>query len=107
MPNRAQKIPDSFPKTSLTDVADDLLHQANGKLDRKRKFAIGGHKSMASITGNGGVTIQLKAGKHCRLIKVLIAEFIPHFVPASKILYVGDTGEKRGYLTKRVLPHSA
>jgi len=78
-------------------VADDLLHQANGKLDRKRKSAIGGQKSMASITADGGVTIQLKAGKHYSLIKVLIEEFIPHFVPASKILYVGDTGEKWGY----------
>ncbi len=41
MPNKAQKILDSFPKTPLTDMADDLLHQINGKLDRKRKSAMG------------------------------------------------------------------
>jgi len=58
---------------------------------------MGRQKSMALITADGGVTIQLKTGKHYRLIKVLIEEFIPHFVPASKILYVGDTGEKFGY----------
>ena len=41
--------------------------------------------SMASITADGGVTIQLKTRKHYRLIKVLIVEFIPHFVSANKI----------------------
>ena len=100
MPNRAQKIPVSLPKAPLTDVADDLLHQANGEMDRNRKFAIGGQKSMASITADGGVTIQLKAGKHYRLIKILIEKFIPHFVPTSKILYVGDTGEEWGYFNE-------
>jgi len=59
--------------------------------------------SMASITADCGVTIQLKTGKHYRLIKVLIEEFIPHFVPASKILYVGDTGEKWRYFDKASL----
>ena len=91
------RLTGTFPKVPLTDVVDDLLHQANGKLDRKRKFAIGGQMSVASIIADGGVTIQLKTGKHYRLIKVLIEEFIPHFVPASKILYVGDTGKKWGY----------
>jgi adenine-specific DNA-methyltransferase len=58
---------------------------------------MGNQKSMVLITADGGGTIQLKTGKHYRLIKVLIEKFIPHFVPASKILHVGDTGEKRGY----------
>ena len=62
-----------------------------------KEHLMGRQKSMASITADGGVTIQLKTGKHYRLIKVLIEEFIPHFVPASKILYMGDTGEKFGY----------
>jgi adenine-specific DNA-methyltransferase len=41
MPNRAKKTPDSFSKKPLADVADQLLHQANAKLDRKRKSAMG------------------------------------------------------------------
>lgn len=55
---------------------------------------------MASIAAAEGVTIQLKPGKHHRLIKVLIEKFIPHFVPGSKVLYVGDTGEKWGYFNE-------
>ena len=51
MPNRAQKIPDSFPKTPLTDVADNLLHQANGKLDRKRKSAMGQFMTLSPVSG--------------------------------------------------------
>lgn len=51
MPNRAQKIPESFPKTPLTDVADELLHQANGKLDRKRKSAMGQFMTPSPVSG--------------------------------------------------------
>jgi len=60
-------------------------------------------KNMATITANGGVTIQLKPGKHYRLIKIFIEEFIPHFLPGSKVLYVGDTGDKRGYFDEEGL----
>jgi adenine-specific DNA-methyltransferase len=51
MPNRAQKLPDSLSKAPLTDVADDLLHQANGKLDRKRKSAMGQFMTPSPVSG--------------------------------------------------------
>ena len=51
MPNRAQNILDSLPKAPLTDVADDLLHQANGKLDRKRKSAMGQFMTPSPVSG--------------------------------------------------------
>jgi len=57
-------------------------------------------KSMASIADAAGVTIQLKPGKHHRLIKGLIEKFVPHFVPGSRVLYAGDTSEKSGYFDK-------
>ena len=44
MPNRAQKISEPFFKTRLVGIADELLHQANAKLDRKRKSAMGQFK---------------------------------------------------------------
>lgn len=50
MPNRAQKILDSFPKASLTGLADELLHQANRKLDRKRKSAMGQFMTPSSVS---------------------------------------------------------
>lgn len=51
IPNSAQNILDSFPKAPLTDVADDLLHQANGKLDRKRKSAMGQFMTPSPVSG--------------------------------------------------------
>jgi hypothetical protein len=50
-----------------------------------------------------GAEIQLKPGKHYSLIKGIIKEFIPHFVPGSVVLYVGDTGEKWGYFDRAAL----
>jgi adenine-specific DNA-methyltransferase len=50
MPNRARVLPDSFPKTPLTNVADVLLHEANGKLDKKRKSAMGQFMTSSPIS---------------------------------------------------------
>lgn len=61
-----------------------------------------GAGKMASIAAEG-VTIQLKPGKHYRLIKGLIEEFIPHFMPGSRVLYAGDTCEKLGYCDQEAL----
>jgi len=51
MPNRARLLPESFPKIPLTNVADELLHEANGKLDRKRKSAMGQFMTPSSVSG--------------------------------------------------------
>jgi len=51
MPNRARLLPESFPKTPLTNVADDLLLEANGKLDKKRKSAMGQFMTPSSVSG--------------------------------------------------------
>jgi adenine-specific DNA-methyltransferase len=51
MPNRALQILEPLPKTPLTDVADELLHQANRKLDRKRKSAMGQFMTPSPISG--------------------------------------------------------
>ena len=41
--------------------------------------------------------IMLSAGKHSILMKQIIEEFAPRFVPGGKLIYVGDTGDKWGY----------
>lgn len=49
MPNRAQL--GSFLKTTLTNVADELLYEANRKLDKKRKSAMGQFMTPSSVSG--------------------------------------------------------
>lgn len=47
--------------------------------------------------------INLSAGKHSLLIKQIIEQFAPRFVPGGKLVYVGDTGDKWGYFDNELL----
>ena len=50
-----------------------------------------------------GEKIRLSPGEHSELIKAVIEEFAPRFVPEGMLVYVGDTGEKWGYFDKGLL----
>ena len=50
-----------------------------------------------------GETIRLSPGDHSELIKAIIEEFAPRFVPGGVLIYAGDTGEKWGYFDKEGL----
>ena len=47
--------------------------------------------------------ITLSAGKHSDLIRAVIEEFAPRFVPGGELVYVGDTGTKWGYFDEPLL----
>ena len=51
-------------------------------------------------TGN---TIRLSPGPHSKLIKAVVEEFAPRFVPGGVLVYAGDTGEKWAYFDKEPL----
>jgi len=44
--------------------------------------------------------LKLSPGKHSQLIKDIIDNFAPRFIPGSRLLYAGDTGSKWGYFDK-------
>jgi hypothetical protein len=50
-----------------------------------------------------GKKIRLTPGAHSELIRAVIEEFAPRFVPGSQLVYAGDTGDKWGYFDKRLL----
>ncbi|NBV06777.1 MAG: restriction endonuclease [Proteobacteria bacterium] len=50
-----------------------------------------------------GEKIKLTPGAHSQLIKDIIEEFGPRFVPQAEIIYVGDTGDKASYFLKNRL----
>jgi hypothetical protein len=50
-----------------------------------------------------GKEITLSPGEHSRLIRDIIEEFAPRFVPGSILVYAGDTGEKWGYFDAPLL----
>lgn len=41
-----------------------------------------------------GQTMLLSPGQHSELIRDIVEEFAPRFVPGAKLVYVGDTGDK-------------
>lgn len=49
------------------------------------------------------VEIRLSPGKHSALIRSIIEEFAPRFVPGGVLIYVGDTGAKVGYFNREQL----
>lgn len=50
-----------------------------------------------------GQQVLLSPGKHSELIKAIIEEFAPRFVPGSILVYAGDTGYKWGYYDEALL----
>lgn len=55
------------------------------------------------VTLATGETIRLSPGKHSELIKAIVEEFAPRFVPRGVLIYVGDTGDKWGYFDRERL----
>lgn len=50
-----------------------------------------------------GKEMRLSAGKHSELIRAIIDEFAPRFVPGGQLIYAGDTGDKWGYFDEALL----
>lgn len=50
-----------------------------------------------------GKDIYLTSGAHSKLVKAIIEEFAPRFVPGGHIIYVGDTGDKWRYFDENAL----
>jgi hypothetical protein len=59
--------------------------------------------SRVPITTAEGTTILLAPGEHCQLLKGFIENFVPHFVPGSRVLYVNDAGGKYEYFDEERL----
>lgn len=50
-----------------------------------------------------GKEIYITPGEHSELIKAIIEDFAPRYIPGGKLIYAGDTGEKMGYFDEDLL----
>ncbi len=50
-----------------------------------------------------GQTFRLSAGQHSQLIKEVVEQFAPRFVPGARLVYVGDTAKKWAYFEEELL----
>ena len=71
----------------------ELYHEKIGALAEKYQAV----REMKMIPVQNVEGLKLSPGKHSRLIKDIIDNFAPRFIPGSLLLYAGDTGKKWGY----------
>ena len=50
-----------------------------------------------------GKTVLLSPGEHSVLIRAIIEDFAPRFLPGATLVYAGDTGDKWGYFDAELL----
>lgn len=67
-----------------------------------KKYAHEREIKMISVKIREEHSIQLSPGKHSELIKEVIENMAPRFLPNSTLVYIGDTGEKWGYYDQEI-----
>lgn len=67
------------------------------------KYAREREQMQVAVQISSGAQINISPGEHSELIKAIIEEFGPRFVPGADLVYAGDTGEKWGYFDKDIL----
>lgn len=67
------------------------------------KYAKSREQVKIPVTIKEDLVLKLSSGKHSELIKDIIEEFAPRFVPGSKLVYVGDTGSKFGFFDENLM----
>ena len=66
------------------------------------QYAKNRQMDMVQVQIRDGQQISLSSGKHNALIKSIIEEMAPRFIPGSTLIYVGDTGEKWGFFDREL-----
>lgn len=61
------------------------------------KYAVERKQNLIPVQLSPGKKIMLSPGEHSELIRAVIENFGPRFVPGGLLIYAGDTGDKWGY----------
>ena len=67
------------------------------------RYAMKRNMTLIPVTLATGAKITLSPGEHNKLIKVIVEEFAPRFIPGCVLIYIGDTGSKWGYYNRPLL----
>ncbi len=69
----------------------------------KQRYARARQLKMVPVTLAEGKEFYLTPGDHSKLVKAIIDEFAPRFVPGGYVIYVGDTGDKWRYFDEEAI----
>lgn len=93
-------------KTFSTIAWDEALkHFLDNRETLVERYAKEREWHMVPVHLATGEEILLSPGAHSELIKMIIEEFAPQFVPGGVLVYAGDTGDKMGYIDEAILYH--
>ncbi len=80
-----------------------LVDYMKGRETLIKRYAMERQQSLIAVKVSPKKKITLSPGGHSELIRDVIESFAPRFAPGSKLVYVGDTGEKWNYLDEALL----
>jgi len=83
--------------------ADNLKTYLGSVVTLKQRYARARELKMVPVTLAEGQEVYLTPGAHSRLMKAIVDEFAPRFVPGGYVIYVGDTGDKWRYFDEEAL----
>ena len=69
----------------------------------QQRYARARELKMIPVTLAEGSEVYLTPGARSQLVKAIIDEFAPRFVPGGHVIYVGDTGDKWRYFDRESL----
>ena len=57
---------------------------------------------MVQVRVRDGQAVSLSPGKHNNLIRLIIEDMAPRFMPGATLVYIGDTGDKWGFFDREL-----
>lgn len=82
---------------------DNLTSYLAGCETLAARYAMEREQNRVPVKIAKGKEITLSPGEHSELIRDIIEEFGPRFVPGGVLIYAGDTGDKWGYFDALLL----
>lgn len=98
-PNLLQALK-TFGKPEFKHQISDFLSIRQSLVEM---YAKARDMEMIPVKLKDGHEIKLSAGEHSQLIKEIVEDFGSRFIPNSRLVYVGDTGDKHGYFDTELL----
>jgi hypothetical protein len=81
----------------------NVIEYLDTRIQLIEKYERAREQAKIPVEVRDGLSLNLSPGKHSELIRDIIEDFAPRFAPGSKLVYVGDTGDKYGYYDKDLL----
>lgn len=90
-------------KSYKTDEFKEKLEKFHSQQKSlEEQYAHEREMNMVSVKIRDSYSINISPGKHSELIRNIIEEMAPRFLPESELVYIGDTGEKWGYYNQEL-----